>query len=207
MIPLAGLALVLLPAPAATAAPPPPVAEAADDDGEARLPSKKQKLLRDKRTRRPVHATEPRQPLAHGALTLRNLWTYEVLPIDPARPPTPAAWNGFLRDHYTNQAARMDPRLGEVLVRAAARFQASAIEIVSAYRSAKYNLMLRKKGHAVARDSQHPLGHAIDFRLSGVPTRELFQFVRSLRLGGAGYYPQNAFVHADVGRVRTWNGE
>jgi uncharacterized protein YcbK (DUF882 family) len=31
-------------------------------------------------------------------------------------------------------------------------------------------------------------------------------FVRQQRLGGVGYYPVSAFVHADVGRVRFWRG-
>ena len=78
--------------------------------------------------------------------------------------------------------------------------------MVSAYRAPKYNLLLRKKGHETARDSQHPLGHAIDFRLPGLPTKQLLRFVRSLRAGGVGFYPESAFVHCDVGRIRYWSG-
>ena len=48
-----------------------------------------------------------------------------------------------------------------------------------------YNLMLRKKGHEVARESEHPLGHAVDFRIPGVPTRQLMRLVRGQHLGGA----------------------
>jgi uncharacterized protein YcbK (DUF882 family) len=32
------------------------------------------------------------------------------------------------------------------------------------------------------------------------------RFVRSLRLGGVGFYPESKFVHADVGRIRFWRG-
>jgi uncharacterized protein YcbK (DUF882 family) len=78
--------------------------------------------------------------------------------------------------------------------------------VVSGFRAPKYNLLLRKKGHEVARESQHPLGHAVDFRLPGLSTRHLLQFVRGLHLGGVGYYPRSAFVHADVGPVRYWRG-
>ena len=41
----------------------------------------------------------------------------------------------------------------------------------------------------------------------GVGTKVLYKFVRSLRLGGAGLYLHGGFVHADVGRIRTWKGE
>jgi uncharacterized protein YcbK (DUF882 family) len=66
--------------------------------------------------------------------------------------------------------------------------------------------MLRKKGHEVARDSEHPRGHAVDFRIPQVPTKVLLRWVRSLHLGGVGYYPESKFVHCDVGRVRFWRG-
>jgi uncharacterized protein YcbK (DUF882 family) len=46
----------------------------------------------------------------------------------------------------------------------------------------------------------------VDFRLPGIATRKLLRFVRSLHLGGVGYYPESAFVHADVGPVRFWRG-
>ena len=179
-------------------------ASAASAD-EAR--SKKESFLAEKADRKPVHVRAPLERVARGAVTLRNNWTHEILAVDPTRPPTAERIDGFLRDHFTNQATKMDPRLSAVLWRAATKFKSTYIEIVSGYRAPKYNLMLRKKGHAVARDSQHPLGNAVDFRLAGVHTKALYKFVRSMRLGGAGLYLHGGFVHADVGRVRTWKGE
>jgi hypothetical protein len=137
--------------------------------------------------------------------TLFNVWTHEAFPILPGDPMEPQ-FHVFLRDHYTNQATQMDTRLVDVLARAAKKFSARRIEIVSGYRSPKYNLMLRKKGHAVARMSQHVEGHAVDFRIRGVPTQTLQTFVKSLRLGGVGFYPHSEFVHSDTGRVRYWKG-
>ena len=137
--------------------------------------------------------------------TLFNVWTHEAFPILPGDPMETQV-HTFLRDHYTNQATQMDTRLVDVLARAAKKFSARRIEIVSGYRSPKYNLMLRKKGHQVARQSQHVEGHAVDFRIRGVPTRSLLAFVRSLRLGGVGFYPHSQFVHSDTGRVRYWTG-
>jgi uncharacterized protein YcbK (DUF882 family) len=46
----------------------------------------------------------------------------------------------------------------------------------------------------------------VDFRIRGVPTAALVGYVRSLRLGGAGFYPGSEFVHADTGPIRTWAG-
>lgn len=139
-------------------------------------------------------------------VSLRNVWTNEVLPVDPAHPPAQSVIDRFLRCHFTNQATGMDPRLLPVALTAAAKFKTAVIEVISGYRAPKYNLMLRKKGHEVGRDSQHPMGHALDFRLPGLPTKTLLRFVRALKQGGVGYYPHSAFVHADVGRVRFWKG-
>jgi len=66
--------------------------------------------------------------------------------------------------------------------------------------------MLRKKGHQVARDSQHTHGNAVDFRIRGVGTRQVLHYVRSLRVGGVGFYPHSQFVHSDTGKVRYWTG-
>ena len=77
---------------------------------------------------------------------------------------------------------------------------------MSGYRSPKYNLMLRKKGHQVARESQHMQGTAVDFRVRGVTTESPARFRAGLHLGGVGYYPRTHFVHADTGKVRHWTG-
>lgn len=139
--------------------------------------------------------------------TLYNVWTHEALPLLPGdRDGVESRFHGFVRDHFTNQATRMDVRLVSVLAKVAQRFSASRIEVVSGYRSPKYNLMLRKKGHQVARESQHVEGNAVDFRVRGVPTKTMLNFVKSLRLGGVGFYPRSAFVHSDTGRVRYWTG-
>ncbi|HKA87818.1 MAG TPA: DUF882 domain-containing protein [Haliangiales bacterium] len=141
-------------------------------------------------------------------VSIRNLWTYEVLPIERRRDASvpKETFDRFLRCHWTNEPTDMDPRLQAVLVAAAVRFEADRIEIVSGFRAPKFNLMLRKKGHEVARDSQHTYGHAVDFRVPGVPTRRLLEQVRSMSLGGVGFYPDSAFVHADTGPVRYWAG-
>jgi len=72
---------------------------------------------------------------------------------------------------------------------------------------AVHNLLLRKKGHQVARDSQHTHGHAIDFFLPNVPTRRLWAWVKAQHLGGVGIYLHSGFVHMDTGPVRFWSGQ
>ena len=179
-------------------------------------PSKKEEWLSDKAARTAVHLQAA--PKAGGApvLTLHNVWTNESLPVVLSPPSSsgkgaqlaqPAApFAQLARDHYTNQAAPMDARLFDTVVRAANQFHARYVEIVSGFRAPKYQLMLRKKGHEVARESQHPLGQAVDFRIPNVTTKVLLRWVRSLHLGGVGYYPESKFVHADVGRIRFWRG-
>jgi hypothetical protein len=140
--------------------------------------------------------------------TLYNVWTREALPILPGQTVTTLAgrFHPFLRDHYTNQATRMDTRLIDVLRKVAGKFSAKRIEVVSGYRSPKYNLMLRKKGHQVARHSQHMEGTAVDFRIRGVATKTVLHFVKAMRLGGVGFYPHSQFVHSDTGPIRYWTG-
>ena len=186
--------------------------------------SKKELWLADKGRRHDVHLADKelfnrrgsarRRQVASGPApatrllpltTLFNLRTRETLAILPGLPPE-ERFHSFLRDHHTNQATQMDARLVDVLCRVARRFSAERVDVVSGYRSPKYNLMLRKKGREVARQSQHTEGNAVDFRVRGVPTRRLLQFVRSLRIGGVGYYPHSQFVHSDTGRIRFWRG-
>jgi hypothetical protein len=141
------------------------------------------------------------QPLA----TLHNQWTRELMTFIPGQPYL-VRFRTFLRDHFTNQATNVDPELADVLVSAALHFHAARVDVVSGYRSPKYNLILRKKGHQVARESQHTQGNAVDFRIPGVATERLLSFVRSLRMGGVGFYPHTHFVHSDTGRIRYWQG-
>jgi hypothetical protein len=151
---------------------------------------------------------EPLPPVGSRLLpiaTLYNLWNREAMALLSGRPYR-RPFQLFLRDHYTKQVIQADTRLALVLAAAAIHFRSTRVEVVSGYRSPKYNLMLRKKGHQVARESQHMQGTAVDFRVRGVTTEALREFVRSLRLGGVGYYPRTRFVHADTGKIRYWSG-
>jgi uncharacterized protein YcbK (DUF882 family) len=150
-------------------------------------------------------AMEPTGSRLQPVTTLFNIWNHEALPLIAGQA-YKHRFQLFLRDHYTKQSIQADTRLASILAAAAIRFHAPRVDIVSGFRSPKYNLMLRKKGHQVARESQHMQGTAVDFRIHGVETETLRAFVYGLRLGGVGYYPKTHFIHADTGKVRTWEG-
>jgi uncharacterized protein YcbK (DUF882 family) len=187
-------------------------------------PSKKEQRLSEKAKAREAPAAERQAARARLERELRkrvgkkppalvniyNTWTHETVAIDAAlarakTPPLPPeAMNRFLRCHFTNHAIKMDERLFGVLVKAADHFKVERVDIISGFRAPKYNLMLRKKGRRVARNSQHTFGNAVDFRLPGVTTERLRDWARRLRLGGVGYYQGDGFVHVDTGPVRYW---
>ena len=168
---------------------------------DAASPTRAERKRVDARLRRLVG--KPPTPLLH----VRTEWTRDTLAFDPLAPGIDGTTLGhLLRCHITGDEPIMDASLVEVLASAALHFGSSRVEIISGYRAPKYNLMLRKKGHEVARDSQHTFGHAVDFRLPGVSVEDLSEYIRGLKLGGAGIYLSSEFVHADTGPIRTWAG-
>ena len=140
-------------------------------------------------------------------VNLYNAWTKEWLAVDAASPPQAGTIDRFLRDHFTNKPTAMEPRLVDLVVAAAANFHSDVVEIVSGFRHPKYNLILRKKGHQVARDSQHTHGNAIDFSIPHITTQLLHAWAKAQKRGGVGLYADSGFVHMDTGPIRYWSGE
>jgi uncharacterized protein YcbK (DUF882 family) len=147
--------------------------------------------------------------------TLVQTHTDERVPLDDASP-TQERFEALLSDRVTGQKAEMDDKLLGLLRALAKKHPLARIELVSGYRSAKLNEMLRKKGHHVASHSQHSLGHACDFRIvppgedKGIDPRVLEKEIRDLGWeGGIGVYTLSSdwFVHADVGKNRRWDGK
>jgi uncharacterized protein YcbK (DUF882 family) len=146
--------------------------------------------------------------------TLVDIHTGEHLPLDAVSPDA-ARFDALLADRATGATEGLDPHLLELLRSLASDHRGARIELVSGFRSAKRNEMLRKKGHHVATHSQHSLGRAIDFRLvlagenEPLDPRDLEKRIRDLGwTGGVGVYlgESDRFVHADVGPNRRWNG-
>src|SRR6185369_3995275 len=151
----------------AAAAPTPPAASLAKKDAAAAAKSTR-------------HGPPPAPGTRPGKLVnLYNFWTKEWLAVDAAAPPPRATVDRFLRDHFTNKPARMEPRLLEIVVAAATSFHSDVVDVVSGFRHPKYNLILRKKGHQVARDSQHTHGNAIDFAIPHVTTPQLHAWAKA----------------------------
>lgn len=161
-------------------------------------------------------AAEDRNPPPLLA-TLVQTHTEERVPLDDVAP-SADRFSSLLADRVTGEEHSFDPRLLDLL-RALAKKHGDAgpvrIELVSGYRSAKLNEMMRKKGRHVASHSQHSLGHAVDFRIvlpgdeKGLDPRVLEREIRALGWdGGVGVYTlaTDWFVHADVGRNRRWGG-
>jgi uncharacterized protein YcbK (DUF882 family) len=115
--------------------------------------------------------------------------------------------NQILRDHRTGDVGAIDPALFDQLFDVAAAAGADPeFEVISGFRSATSNEMLRAHSNGVARRSLHLDGKAIDVRLKGVRCERLSEVALDLARGGVGLYRKSDFVHLDTGRVRRWLG-
>lgn len=104
-------------------------------------------------------------------------------------------FNRFLRCHYTGNQHAMHPRLVRLLYQTGKKWPGRRIEVVSGYRHPK----VAKNPH-----SPHMKGLACDFRVAGVKTAELRDYLRkSFDKVGVGYYPNSSFVHLDVRKDRS----
>ena len=113
----------------------------------------------------------------------------------------------FLRDWRKEEETHMDPLLFDVIWEASREVGGDrVIQVVCGYRSPATNAMLRRRSGGVAEFSQHTLGKAMDFYISGVSLEEIRESGLRLQRGGVGYYPTSGspFVHLDVGSVRHW---
>jgi len=99
------------------------------------------------------------------------------------------------RDRKHWRSTRLDRRTLQLVYRTAYHFNASEVQVVSAYRRA-----LRR------REGMHAKGKAIDFRIPGVKAATLAAYLRTLPRVGVGVYthPKTQFVHLDV-RERSFH--
>ena len=111
----------------------------------------------------------------------------------------------LLRDFRSGDVKPIDLRLLDRLhgLRRAMRSSAP-FEVVSGYRSPTTNAALRRNSRAVAKNSYHTRGMAIDVRLPGRGVTQLRHAALRQRAGGVGYYPDSSFIHLDVGPLRRW---
>lgn len=159
----------------------------------------------------PLAAAPARARGVESRLSFLHLHTGERLAVDvrsfePPAPEVQRQLDRLLRDHYSGEVGRMDPRLFDLLGQLQRELgQAADIEVVSGFRGPATNERLRRTGGGgVARHSLHLEGRAVDLRLAGVPLADLRDAALALRGGGVGYYAQERFVHLDTGRRRSW---
>ena len=101
----------------------------------------------------------------------------------------------FLRCHHTEKKHSMNPRLMKLLYQTGRHWPGKRLEVVSGYRSPK----VAKNPH-----SPHMKGLACDFRVEGVKTTELRDYLRQhFEKVGVGYYPNSTFVHLDVRKEKS----
>lgn len=171
---------------------------------DAEPPSKKEAYLASKQRERSSRRKRARRR-ALEVIYGRNLRTHEIMPLSlPGL--RPEAFDSFLRCWFTDEHSDVPDELVATLLAAAEHFEVREVQVISGFRHPKYNLLLRKKGHEVARDSKHTRALAIDFLLPGVSTRALYRYLLANHDGGVGYYPKSEFVHIDTGPKRTWRG-
>lgn len=113
--------------------------------------------------------------------------------------------NTLLRDRRSGETTEVAVELLDLLddLRANLGYD-GPFEVVSGYRSPASNAALRARSNAVARNSYHMYGKALDIRVGGFSARELYRAAVALEAGGVGLYQGSGFVHVDVGPVRYW---
>lgn len=115
-------------------------------------------------------------------------------------PDASAALDRFLRDFHRGVEPIARRLLNLVWIIQRWSGPDEPFQVVSGYRAAETNAMLREGGNSrVAVDSYHIRGMAIDLRLPGLRLDSLRRAARRARGGGVGYYPESRFVHLDVG--------
>jgi uncharacterized protein YcbK (DUF882 family) len=157
----------------------------------------------------PVTSWGTSHPQGNGRITLYSYHNNDVLEIVFR---TPAGYDKdalkkiykLFRCRGTNEEHRISTNLIDLLDNIQDHFGAETVEIISGYRSPTFNDYLIVGGRGAAGESLHTSGLAADIHIDEVTEKALWDYAKSLKVGGAGYYPKHNFIHVDVGPVRTW---
>ncbi len=111
----------------------------------------------------------------------------------------------LMRDWRYNEIKKIDRRTIDIIAASHNLLETDeAFLLVSGYRTAKTNEMLRSKSRMVAKNSLHIKGMAADLRLSSRSVSQMARAAMTCRAGGVGRYTRQSFVHMDCGPIRTW---
>lgn len=138
--------------------------------------------------------------------TLFNVHSKEALPVLDGQLPPIEILDNFFRCRGFGTIHPLEGILVQTAVAAALHFQSPRVEVISGFRSPKFNDSLAKKGRGVAGESNHTRGSAMDFRLTTTEAATVAKWLHENFTGGVGTYVINNFVHIDTGPKRRWNG-
>ena len=111
----------------------------------------------------------------------------------------------LMRDWRRNEVKPIDLRTIDILAASHSMLDtAEPFRLMSGYRSAKTNAMLRRQSRSVSKNSLHITGQAADVRLGTRSVRQLAKAAQRCKSGGVGKYSRSNFVHLDCGPVRLW---
>lgn len=113
----------------------------------------------------------------------------------------------FMRDWRSNEKIKIDMRAIDIMAASHRLMDVSEpYMLLSGYRCAKTNALLRSKSKGVARNSLHMVGQAADLRLASRSVGQMAKAAAACSAGGVGKYSRSNFVHMDCGPVRSWGG-
>lgn len=145
-----------------------------------------------------------------GVITLNNLHSHEIITVKYRRGVFGYKRQALkqikhnLRCRYTGEEHPIRTELIELIDQIQDHFDGRTVEVVSGYRSPELNASLWQAGRKVSKNSPHMYGQAMDIRLPGVSAEEIRDYADMIDKGGVGFYPDNDFVHVDIGVHRRW---
>ena len=111
----------------------------------------------------------------------------------------------LMRDWRRNEVKPIDLRTIDILAASHGMLDtAEPFRLMSGYRSAKTNAMLRRQSRSVSKNSLHITGQAADVRLGTRSVKQLAKAAQTCKSGGVGKYSRSNFVHLDCGPIRLW---
>ena len=113
--------------------------------------------------------------------------------------------NWFMRDWRRDRSRAIDTRTVDIIAATQQLLDTpTPFLMLSGYRTAETNALLRKRSRGVAKNSLHMKGQAADLRMQGKSVRQVARAAASCAAGGVGRYSRSNFVHIDCGEKRLW---
>jgi uncharacterized protein YcbK (DUF882 family) len=113
--------------------------------------------------------------------------------------------NWFMRDWRRDRSRAIDTRTVDIIAATQQLLDTpTPFLMLSGYRTAETNALLRKRSRGVAKNSLHVKGLAADLRMQGKSVSQVARAAASCAAGGVGRYSRSNFVHIDCGEKRLW---